>query len=118
MSQAHRQACKGLKRRNSARTAVAFDTSSSLFQASLHLTNCRQEIDGILFHDSSFIDSVLVYYGKGPLLFSHSNVVTGSTLMLGQSVPLNNPVVKDLVCSFPWKATIRQDQTPVALPCT
>jgi hypothetical protein len=99
------------------RTVLAFATSSSLAQASLHLTNCRQEIDGILFHDSSFIDSVLVYYGKGPVLFSHSNVVTGSTLMLGQFVPLNNPLVRDLVCSFPWKAVIRQDQIPVALPC-
>jgi hypothetical protein len=96
---------------------TVLDTSSSLVQTSLHLTNCRQEIDGILFHDSSFIDSVLVYYGKAPLLFSHSNVVTGSTLMLGSSVPLNNLLVKDLVCSFPWKATIRQDHTAVTLTC-
>ena len=97
----------------------AFGTGSSrsLYQAKLFITECAQPLDGILFHDSSFTNSVLTYDGSGPLLFPHSNSVVGSTLVLGPSVKLDDPLVKDLMCYYPWK-TIEQSQKSVVPACS
>jgi hypothetical protein len=95
---------------------IAVDDSRSLYQATAYITECAQQLDGILFHDSSFTNSVLTYDGSGPLLFSHSNSVVGSTLVLGPSLKLDDPLVKDLICYYPWK-TIEQSQKPVVPHC-
>jgi hypothetical protein len=96
---------------------IAIDDSRSLYQATVYITRCAQQLDGILFHDSSFTNSVLTYDGSGPLLFPHSNSVVGSALVLGPSLKLDDPLVKDLMCYYPWK-TIEQSQKPVVPHCT
>jgi hypothetical protein len=80
------------------------------------MTNCRQDIDGILFHDSTFTDSRLTYVGAAPLIFPDTNVVTDTALELGPRVDLNDEKVIHLVCGFPWKA-VYQDSKELKLSC-
>jgi hypothetical protein len=49
--------------------SLGLATEHSLVQAKVTLHNCGQNLDGILFHDSFFSDSILIYYGNGPLFF-------------------------------------------------
>jgi hypothetical protein len=72
-------------------------------QMSAKLINCGQTLDGFLFHDSTFIDSRIVYLGIGELAFADTNVVQGSTLVLGSNVDLKRPDVHHLICGFDWK---------------
>ena len=84
--------------------ALGLTSLHSLVQAKVTIDNCAQFLDGILFHNSLFSDSILTYLGDGPLLFAHSNVVEGSTLVLGTLLNLESPLIRDLVCYFPWKS--------------
>ena len=80
------------------------------------LTNCTQPIDGIIFHDSSFSDSVLTYSGTGQILFGQNNSIVRTSLEIGPKVDIKKVDVRRLICSFPWKA-VNQNQKEVKLPC-
>jgi hypothetical protein len=97
-----RMNCGEASRESSQFMVLGSDHSMRQVKATLH--NCGQFLDGILFHDSFFSDSILTYYGDGPLLFAHSNVVDGSTLVLGPGLKTEDPLIHDLVCYFPWKS--------------
>jgi hypothetical protein len=68
------------------------------------LTNCNQELDGIMFTNSVFVGSHLTYSGKLPLYFFGSNLVHDTTLELGVDVDVHSPAVQNLVCKFQWKS--------------
>jgi hypothetical protein len=98
--------------------ALGITSLHSLVQGKVTLDNCAQILDGILFHNSLFSDSILTYLGDGPLLFAHSNVVEGSTLVLGALLNIESPLIRDLVCSFPWKSVERDgDPSPIETHC-
>jgi 20S proteasome alpha/beta subunit len=97
---------------------LALNSLHSMVQAKVTIHNCGQVIDGILFHDSLFVDSILTYLGDGPIMFAHSNVIDGSTLIIGWWVNLDSPAVKDIVCYFPWKSVKRYgDEKPIERRC-
>lgn len=74
------------------------------------LTNCDQELDGIMFLDSTFIDSHLTYAGKTSLFFPGTNVVINTTLELGTGVNVHSPAVHNLMCKFHWKSIYQGTQ--------
>ena len=73
------------------------------------ITNCTQPIDSLIIHDSLFTNSTIVYNGAGPLLFAKSNKVINSKLILGPSIDVSTPEVKELICSFPWVSIVKGD---------
>jgi hypothetical protein len=92
-------------------------------QMQVKMTDCSQELDGIVFHDSVFTNSRLYYLGRypdrGDLIFSKTNVVKGSTLELGPDVDTNHADVRQLVCGFPWKAVFqRGSEIKLSCPAT
>jgi hypothetical protein len=80
------------------------------------LTNCTQPIDGIIFHDSSFTESVLTYSGTGQILFGQNNSIIRTSLEIGPKVDIKKVDVRKLICGFPWKA-VNQNQKEVKLTC-
>jgi len=80
------------------------------------LTNCTQPIDGIVFHDSSFTDSVLTFDGAGLLLFGGNNVITRTSLKLGPKVVASEPAIHKLICGFSWKA-VYQSKKELKVNC-
>jgi hypothetical protein len=66
--------------------------------------------DGVIYHDSQFIDSTLDYSGKGPIRFASTNTVSGSNLKLGANVDLKREDVRNLICKFPWKAVYHGEE--------
>ena len=85
-------------------------------QYSVSMFECNQKIDKLIFHNSTFTDSSLIYMGAQPLTFADSNVIVRSTLELGPNVDLQRQDVIHLVCGFPWKA-VYQNSRQVNLEC-
>jgi hypothetical protein len=94
---------------------AAINTSPfSQFQADVN--GCTQVLDQLIFHDSTFTDSTLIYMGSSGLIFADSNQIIRSTLLLAPQVNLGDSTVEHLVCSFPWDA-VYQNSKPVTLTC-
>jgi hypothetical protein len=91
-------------------------TAGSFAEFQVEATGCTQPVDQIIFHDSIFTDSRLIYMGSSPLIFSDSNQIIRSTLTLGPSADLHNPTTEHLVCGFPWKA-VYQNSKQITLSC-
>lgn len=72
------------------------------------LRNCNQALDGIMFLDSTFIDSHLTYSGRNRFFFPSSNKVLNTTLELGPGVDAHTAALHDLICGFPWKSVTQQ----------
>lgn len=64
---------------------------------------CVQKLDGNYFFGNEFIES-LVQYDGGPMRFDRSNIVVGSTLLLGPHVDQNPDAVKKLRETFDWRS--------------
>jgi hypothetical protein len=88
----------------------------SQMEAQVRMTGCSQAIDGLLFHDSTFIDSHLSYRGKEPLIFADTNVVTRTTLDISPRVDISKPAVRHLICGFLW-ARVSQGDTDLKPSC-
>lgn len=68
------------------------------------ITNCHQPLDGLIFHDTTFIDSQLMYFGKDMLDFDQNNKIINSSLQLDEQANMESPAVIKLVCNFRWLA--------------
>ena len=78
--------------------------------AQVHLEGCTQSLDGIVFQNSTFVNSILTFAGHGKLLFADSNKVVESELQLDPSVvidPNKNPILTQLLCRYSWKAVLK-----------
>jgi hypothetical protein len=95
---------------------VGIGGNSGIQEIEVTLTNCNQELDGMMFLNSTFIDSRLTYSGKTPLFFPDTNVVTNTTLELGTGVDVHSPAVHNLICKFHWK-TVYQGTQEVMSDC-
>lgn len=93
----------------------SLDGPADNVQVGVTMTNCDGDIvDGAIYHDSNFTNGNLLYSGKGPIHFSQTNKVQGTTLKIDQSVDLGRSDVKNLICGFPWKAVYHgSDQVQV-----
>jgi hypothetical protein len=80
------------------------------------LKNCTQELDGVRFLNSTFVDSHLTYSGRTTLFFPETNVVTNTSLELGTGVDLHGAAVHALICNFKW-TYIRQGSQEVKSDC-
>ena len=83
---------------------VNFGDNTGIQEIEGTLTNCNQELDGIMFLDSTFIDSHLTYSGKTTLYFPDTNVVRNTTLELGTGVDVHSAAIHNLICKFHWKS--------------
>ena len=92
---------------------IRFDNVSvaqQIQEIEVTLINCNQELDGLMFLNSAFIDSHLTYSGKTSLFFPDTNVVTNTTLELGTGVDVHSPAVHNLICKFHWKSVYQGTQ--------
>lgn len=93
----------------------SLDGPADNVQVGVTMTNCDGNIvDGAIYHDSNFTNGNLLYSGKGPIHFSQTNKVQGTTLKIDKSVDLGRSDVENLICGFPWKAVYHgSDQVQV-----
>jgi hypothetical protein len=83
---------------------IKFDNVPGIQEIEATLTNCTQELDGLMFLNSTFIDSHLLYSGKSALFFPDTNVIVNSTLELSPDVDINRSDIHHLICAFHWKS--------------
>jgi hypothetical protein len=98
----------GATPRDGSTPMIANDSPSVDVQA--ELTDCTQPIDGIVFHDSSFTDSIITFSNAGPLLFGENNAIIRTSLRLSPSVDIHDTTVHKLICGFKWEAVYKDSK--------
>lgn len=86
-------------------------TDAGTQEVQAKLTNCTQELDGMIFLNSTFTNSHLIYSGKKPLFFPDTNVIVDTTLELGLDAVTNRPDIRHLVCGFQWKSVSQRGRS-------
>jgi hypothetical protein len=89
------------------------ENPKQIIPAQIQVRKCSQSLDGFNFHNSQFIDSELSYFNVGLFEFSDENIVTGSSLVLGPNVDVNNPRVIRLICKFDRDRVTSQATAPL-----
>jgi hypothetical protein len=86
-------------------------------QVQIQVEKCAVYLDQLVFHDSIFEDSTLIYMGSKGTVFANTNQVINSDLVLGPTVSLSDPMVQRLMCGFPWES-MSQYEKPIPIVCS
>jgi hypothetical protein len=96
---------------------IEFGANAGTLKIEATLKGCNQELDGIMFLNSTFVDSHLRYSGRTTLFFPKTNVVTNTSLELGTGVDTHSKAVHDLICKFHW-TSVHQGAQEVKSDCS